>query len=382
MASDIRSYLKLNNYITSDGTLTEQYRNDAAHNALKPIPEGFGLTQYTESIFKLVRGIFDETALEGMIDDGKKTKLEINALNDNFKKFQNLWNEINHKYAYKVSFDSDELIQKAVVKINEKLYVSELKYVVTVGEQRRVMDESQVKAGNSFGSTKTRSQTIRGRGSDGIKYDLIGKIAEATTLTRKTIVKILTQISFDKFEMFKINPEEFISKVSKLINDEKATTVVDHITYNQLEGTYDSTIFTDNQTKIDYSKAFKANKHIQDYVVTDGYAEDSVERKMAKDLDEADEVCVYAKLPRTFQIPTPMGNYAPDWAISFKEVSVKHIYFIAETKGTMDSMELRKIEEAKINCAKKLFNAISTSKVRYHDVTTYQKLLDVMETID
>ena len=127
---------------------------------------------------------------------------------------------------------------------------------------------------------------------------------------------------------------------------------------------------------------FKANKHIQDYVVTDGIAENSVERKFAEDLDKAEEVCVYAKLPRTFQIPTPVGNYAPDWAIAFNEGSVKHIYFVAETKGTMESLELRPIEQAKIKCAKKLFNELSTNEVRFHDVASYEDLLNVMKSIN
>lgn len=69
------------------------------------------------------------------------------------------------------------------------------------------------------------------------------------------------------------------------------------------------------------------------------FAEKSIERKFAEDLDAAEEVCVYAKLPRTFQIPTPVGNYSPDWAIAFYEGKVKHIFFVAETKGTMESLD-------------------------------------------
>ena len=106
------------------------------------------------------------------------------------------------------------------------------------------------------------------------------------------------------------------------------------------------------------------------------FAEKSIERKFAEDLDAAEEVCVYAKLPRTFQIPTPVGNYSPDWAIAFYEGKVKHIFFVAETKGTMESLELRPI-----SCAKKLFNEMSTSKVRYHDVDSYQNLLAVINSI-
>ena len=159
--------------------------------------------------------------------------------------------------------------------------------------------------------------------------------------------------------------------------------IVDHITYNKTEGEYDSDIFTGNQAKIDFDKAYKAQKAIQDYVVTDGSAEESIERKFAKELDVANEVCVYAKLPRSFQIPTPVGNYAPDWAIAFNEGSVKHIYFVAETKGSMESLELRGIEKAKTDCAKKLFDQLQLAgNVRYEVVDSYESLLDKMQSID
>ena len=383
MASDIRSYLKFNNYISADGTLTDEYRSDALNNTLQPIPEAAGLTKYTESIHKLIQGIYDERAINEMFEDANQSKVESNPLNDNFykKEFKKLWDYINHKYTYKVDFDSEELIKNSVKSIDTNLFVAELKYKVTIGEQRRVMDENQVKRGDSFGSAKTRSETIQNALTNGTKYDLVGKIVDSTTLTRKTIVKILSAIHPQKFEMFKTNPEEFITKISNLINEQKASMLVNHIAYNQTEGIYDSDIFTASQSKIDFNKAFKANKHIQDYVVTDGLAEKSVERRFAEDLDNAKEVCVYAKLPRTFQIPTPVGNYSPDWAIAFNEGAVKHIYFIAETKGTMESLELRPIEQAKIKCARKLFNELSTNEVRYHEVTSYEDLLNVMKTI-
>lgn len=178
-----------------------------------------------------------------------------------------------------------------------------------------------------------------------------------------------------------MNPKEFITKVIRLINEQKATMIVEHITYDQIAGEYDSTIFTAEKNSASIDKAFKDRKHIQDYVFTDGYAEKSVERRFAEDLDTADEVCVYAKLPRGFHIPTPVGNYSPDWAIAFYEGTVKHIYFIAETKGTMEILSLKPIEKAKISCARKLFNEISTENVKFHDVDSYQHMLDVMKSL-
>lgn len=210
---------------------------------------------------------------------------------------------------------------------------------------------------------------------------VIGKIAEGTVLTRRTVSAILQGIRVDKLYMFRNNPEEFISKVIRLINEQKATMIVEHISYDTIEGEYDSSIFTAEKATQSFDKAFLAKKAIQDYVFTDGSADKSIERKFAEDLDAAEEVCVYAKLPRTFQIPTPVGNYSPDWAIAFYEGTVKHIFFIAETKGTMESLELRPIEQAKISCAKKLFNEMSTSNVVYHDVDSYRSLLSIMNSI-
>lgn len=383
LASDIQSYLRFNGYVDKDNKLTENYFVDKENNSFRDMPEI--LAPYTESIHKLVQGIFDEKALDGIIDDANQPTVIDNALNDNFakKEFQTLWNYINHKYTYKVEFDSEELIKNSIAYINDKLFVAEMKYTVTIGEQRKTIDENQIKRGDSFGTTKTRTNSIISSGKDSTKYDLIGKIVNGTTLTRKTIVKILQGISAEKFYMFKLNPEEFISKVIKLINEQKANMIIDHVTYNQTDGTYDTDIFTANQSKADFSKAFEAKKAIQNYVFTDGMAEKSIERKFAEDLDNAEEVCVYAKLPRSFQIPTPVGNYAPDWAIAFNDgYGIKHIYFVAETKGTLDSLQLRPIEQAKIKCARKLFNELSTNKVRYYDVTSYQELLNVMKSID
>lgn len=158
--------------------------------------------------------------------------------------------------------------------------------------------------------------------------------------------------------------------------------IVEHISYNKLDETYDSDIFTKEKSSQPITKAYLSTKSIQDYVFTDGYAEESTEKKFAKALDAATEVCVYAKLPRSFQIPTPVGNYSPDWAIAFNKGMVKHIFFVAETKGSMNSMELKPVEQAKIDCAKQLFNKMDGSNVRYHNVTDYQTLLDVLKSLD
>lgn len=380
-ANAIEFYLIQNGYVDMKRKVTDKYRQDIKSGTVAELPDE--LKPMTDGIHSLIQAVYDDSVLKDMFTDGHETKVKDNPLNENFakKEFQALWKQINHKYAYTVEFDSKELIEKAIDHIDEKLFVSELQYTTTIGRQKDEMNEYEVERGASFVGEKTRTKTLKHVETSQIKYDLIGKVAEGTTLTRKTVSAILQGIRMDKMYMFKNNPEEFISKVIRLINEQKATMIVEHISYDTIEGEYDSTIFTAEKNTQSFDKAFLAKKAIQDYVFTDGSAEKSIERKFAEDLDRADEVCVYAKLPRTFQIPTPVGNYSPDWAIAFYEDKVKHIFFIAETKGTMESLELRPIEQAKISCAKKLFNEMSNSKVVYHDVDSYQSLLNIMNSI-
>ena len=333
-------------------------------------------------IHQLVQAIFDESILKQMTEDGNAPKVRENPLNaENFGKFQPMWSCINHKYAYKVkSLDSDTLIQEAIAHINKNLSVTELKYIATTGQQQASMDQYSLERGESFESVSSSTQTLQHSSVGQIPYDLIGKIVEGTALTRRTVATILKGIRLDAFCGFKKNPEEFISKVIKLIEEKKSALVVAGIEYHEIEGTYGDKIFTSERPPQSFEKAFRAKKHIQDYVFTDGLAEKSIERTFAEDLDKATEVCVYAKLPRSYQIPTPVGNYTPDWAILFHEGSVKYIYFVAETKGSTDPSQIRPIEKAKIDCAQKLFNEISTSQVRYAHVNSYQGVLDAVNS--
>ena len=380
-ANAIEFYLIQNGYVDMKRRVTDKYRQDINLGMAAELPDE--LKPMAEGIHLLIQSVYDDSVLDNMFTDGHGTKVKENPLNENFakKEFQALWREINHKYAYTVKFDSNELIKKAVAHINNKLFVSELQYTTTIGRQKSEMNEYEVSRGDSFVRESSGTYTLKHVETSQIKYDLIGKVAEGTVLTRRTVSAILQGIRWDKLYMFRNNPEEFISKVIRLINEQKATVIVEHISYDTIEGEYDSSIFTAEKDMQSFDKAFLAKKAIQDYVFTDGSAEKSIERKFAEDLDAAKEVCVYAKLPRTFHIPTPVGNYSPDWAIAFHEGTVKHIFFIAETKGTLESLELRPIEQAKISCAKKLFNEMSTSSVKYHDVDSYQSLLNIMNSL-
>ena len=378
----IYNYLVRNDYVDDDGHITDKYREDREANTLAPLTES--IAELGAAVHALVAGIFDPHALDGMIQDGNETKVSDNPLNDNFYKaeFKRLWNLIQHKYAYTVEFDGEELARKAIVHIDDKMFVTRLQYTVTTGQQESDFTAAKLKSGAGFVAEKSRTYTLDGGAGTAVKYDVIGKIAAGAKLTRRTAAKIVAGVRPTVFAMLQNNPEEFIAKAIRLINEEKAAMIVEEITYNRTEGVYDSAIFTAEKNS-DFSRAYHAKKNVQSYLFADGYAKDgkSVERRMAEKMDTADEVCVYAKLPKGFHIPTPVGNYSPDWAIAFNKGMVKHIFFIAETKGTMESLKLKPIEQAKIKCAKKLFAHLSDDDVVYHEVDSYQSLLDIMEKL-
>lgn len=373
-AKSIYKYLIKNDYLNDDDTVADLFKNDENTGTLAPLPEE--LKPMQAGIVKLIKSVFDPNVLNELFKDARGTKIPDNPLNDNFykKEFQVLWNAISPKYVYKVDFDSNELIKKASAYINVHLNVRELQYVIRKGEQKDMMTQDGIEEKDSFTITSSENRKL-GRKSSSTTYDLVGRLSKATSLTRRTVVAILKGLDLATFDMFKLNPEDFIAQVSKFINYQKATMIVEHISYSEAQGVapYDSSIFTAEKVDRDLVKAYVGTKSIQKYMFLDG----KVEEDFAKEMDIPDnEVYIYAKLPRGFQIPTPMGNYAPDWAIVFQQDKVKHIFFVAETKGTLDSEELRGIEDGKISCAKKLFSSIRTRDIHYEHVSTYQDLID------
>lgn len=376
MAKQIYRYLLKNDYTDDTDQVTEEYHTAKANGELAKLPED--LAPYADQIFTLVDSVFSDAMLPKPEDDrGPKT----NPLNDNFKKkeFQELWNRINRKSVYRVEFDSSELVRKCIAVLDKDLKITPLQYTIQSGIQGATLTDAQLKVGKGFAINETATEAHNASVHSMVKYDLLGKLAENTQLTRKTIAEILAGISATAFGQFKTNPEHFISEATRLIKEQKATVIIERLSYDETTEIYDTEIFTSAQTKQDFTRAGeKLKNHIYDYAITDS----KVERDFVTELDTSKEVVVYAKLPRGFLIPTPVGDYNPDWAISFKEGSVKHVYFVAETKGTMSSMQLRALEEMKIDCARKFFDNLNTrlspENVKYDVVTDYGKLLEIV----
>ena len=370
MASAIHFDLIVNGYINKIGELTDKYYADKANGDVKIADEA---KDYSDDVIRIIDSIYDSNAYKPENARSNNVELHVDEEKLNSKEFKALWSNINSKSVYVVDFDTDELVKKSVASLDSKLRVAKIAFRVETGSMNSIKSKDDLKAGSSFTKSETDSYAISASANSNVKYDLIGKLVDETGLTRKTVIAILQGIKKNVFDQFKDNPEEFISKAAQLINDQKATAIVEHITYNIRDEKYDTDIFTEPTIKGKLGvNAKKVNKHLYDYVVVDS----SNEMQFATDLDTDKNVAVYAKLPKGFYIPTPVGRYNPDWAIAFYEGDIKHIYFIAETKGSMNSMQLRLVEETKIHCAREHFKAISGDKVIYDVVDSYKSLME------
>lgn len=398
MAKQIHKYLTRNDYIDDNDHIAPKYHQDKANGELVALPEE--LQPYTAQITKLIDSIFDPKATDGMTEDANKHLTNhINSKNLERKEFQDLWNKINHKAIYQIQIDSNKLITDSVKQIDkvdkdrDGKFVPILSYKLAESSMKDEVSFDELKSKEAFGkmTSKTENSTLSIHSQ--VQYDLIGNIAENTNLTRKTIAIILggnkkseddpdfvKGINKTVFSQFKLNPEAFIREISRIINEQQASMVIQGLKYNPLkEGYPENDIFVSNENIP--LKSFKADRHIWDYVVTDS----DNERKFVEELDGADEVIVYAKLPDRFQIPTPFGNYNPDWAIAFDKDKVRQVYFVAETKGSMDDADLRDKEKRKIESAKKFFTTLNEENqslgdaVKYAVVDSFSSLMSLVK---
>ena len=359
-------------YVDDNGALTAQYFEDKRNDRL----DFEKANDWREGIIAALDTVFDPAAVRP--ENGRKPKLA-KLQKDNFakKEFQNLWKRINRRTYYQVSFETSGLVKKAIEELDEKLRVTEIRIVVEGGSMDEIRDKESLEAGVAMNQGDVRTIHVTEAVGKEVTYDLIGQLVTATGLTRKTIVEILKGIKPETFSMFKMNPEEFIIKTGLIINDCKALAVIQSITYEKLNDEFSTDIFTVDALRGKLGiNAIESKKSLYDLVVLDSMG---VEKNFAESLEREDDVVVYTKLPRGFYINTPMGKYNPDWAVAFREGSVKHVYFVAETKGNdLQGSHLRGIEGSKIACARKHFAAISENGYIYDVVTDYQALYDAV----
>jgi type III restriction enzyme len=369
----IERYLIKNDYVDLDGKISSEYHAAKEEGTIAPLPEE--LQPIAQQVFVLVDSVYSDVMLPSLENEYNQKP---NPLNDNLKKkeFIALWENINQKAVYTVHFDSAELIDNAANALDKELKVRELQYQVIEGEMADDISDEKIKDGGAFKVKDSSIVTSDMSVHSAIAYDLIGKLAGETKLTRRTIGEILKKVSDKTFFKYRKNPEEFIRNAGRLINEQKATTVIEHLSYDKTQDKHHlEDIFTLESKTYDSKRLQEVNKHVYDFLITDSKGE----KEFAEQLDVASEVVVYAKLPSSFFIPTPVGEYNPDWAIAFEEGKVKHIYFIAETKGSMSTMQLRKIEDIKIECARKFFDKVTSEKVKYDVVDSFDALMELVK---
>ncbi len=354
------------------GILTDKYYEDKNNQNVKIAEE---VNNYKDSIIEILDSIYDSKSMQP--DNARKNNVELKVDESKLAmpEFKKLWEKINSKSVYVVDFDTDELIKKSINALNKQLHVNKIFIEIVKGGLSDIKSKEDLQNAAAFKKTDSKLYEMKELSNGNIKYDLIGKIVEQTGLTRIAVVNILKGIEKVVFDQFKINPEDFIIKASNIINEQKATVIIEHITYNKINEVFDTSIFTEPTLKGQLGlNAVETNKNLYNYVITDS----NIEKDFAKNLDASTEVAVYVKLPSGFFINTPVGKYNPDWAIAFNEGKIKHIYFVAETKGDMSTLQLKDIEIAKIHCAKEHFNKISGDNIVYEVVDNYESLLNIV----
>ncbi|MDR0979654.1 MAG: DEAD/DEAH box helicase family protein [Candidatus Nomurabacteria bacterium] len=351
------------NYYNLTPELKDEKITEILPDNLKPAVGG---------VINLINSVYDPKKNPIVSDARKPVELYLDKEKYASNTFKELWGNINHKTVYEVKFDESELIEKCVKAIDERLFVTKTTAIIDTGGLQVKEDDINMR------KYKSSTENIVSATNSEISFDLIGEISERVDLTRISTAEILTRIHQDKFALYTSNPEEFIHNAADLIAGEKAATVVEHITYNVINETWDSEdIFVNDTEKGQYGiNVIDAKRHLYDKLRYDS----NIEKTLAENMDVSDKIELYIKLPKKFYITTPMGKYNPDWAIAIKDGDVKHIYFVAETKGKEGGLasaafHTTEIEKAKIACAKKHFATISEGKVKYDVISTYEDLI-------
>ena len=354
----LQHYLLDKGYINTQGKIQDALKIALKDNTFK-VPEEFASIQENiiQSIKKVAGGLNIKDA-----SDKKLVTLDKQILLG--EDFQALWNEIKYKTTYRVNFDVRALVDTCAQKIADELTFGKIKYVYSKAKNKitRVgveIDESSII--EKFSDAEVVQYQLP---------DIVTYLQNETKLTRKNIVDIL--IKSGKLESFKNNPQKFIDGVIAIIRKTMSIFIVDGIKYHKIgdEFYYAQECFEDKEL-YGYLKSNmyenRKNKSIYDYTVYDS----DIEKSFAKSFNENENVKLFTKLPSWFKINTPLGGYNPDWAVLIEKDNEEKLYFVVESKGSLYTDDLRDTEEAKIHCAKKHFNEIS-SKAKLVVSNTFQ----------
>jgi type III restriction enzyme len=233
LANQIYRYLTENDYTDEKDRITQTYHDAKKTETLAELPEE--LVPYAEQVFKLIDSVFSDAQVPEIDDDRRLTSNPLNS-NCHKKEFQDRWSGINRKPVCCVHFDTKELVEKCIRVLDRDLRVTRVQYTVNRGEQRDVASYDEIKQEDGFVLRETHTEAEKQSMHSAVKYDLVGTISTGTQLTRQTIATILQGVSQPVFEQFRVNPEDFISKATILIEKQRTITIDEHVVYDMVDG--------------------------------------------------------------------------------------------------------------------------------------------------
>lgn len=365
-------WLVQNGYIDHLDHIQPAWHQAQESGRVAALPEE--LKPHAEQYIAMVNMVFDEAALRTMVGNARKMVLpEVRRRNLEKQAFLELWNRINRKAVYFTDFDTDRLVKSAVARLDSSLSVDQMRIVVTGAELATGLGVEDVRSRTGFRDEKSKFEYQEESVDSAVRFDLIGQLASLSRLTRATAGKILTGISPKTFALFGQNPEMFLRKAADLIRREKVALAIESLRYEKTDQTYDISIFETDRHEIPFDDALETSNHVYNYVAVDS----KNERNFASQLEAAEDVIVYAKLPRGFTIPTPGGSYNPDWAIALESKGHRQIYFVAETKADSSEEQLRLAELQSIDSAECYFRDVA-SDVTFKKIDGFDELLNAI----
>jgi type III restriction enzyme len=342
----IWTHLKDAGYVDARGKVQDVLRKALKDGTLQ-LPEPF--TAYLPQVKEILRKLAGKLDIKNA-DDRKTIRTRQAVLHS--EEFQALWNRIKHKTTYRVQFDNEKLVVECSRAIQEcppitKTRVQIRKADLAIGRGGVLSEETAVAA------------PITIEEPDIELPDLLTDLQDKTQLTRRSLVRILTDSG--RLDDFKRNPQQFIELAAESINRTKRLALVDGIKYQRIgdEHYYAQELFEQEELTGYLKNMLEANKSVYEHVV---YDSSGVERTFAEQLEKNEAVKVYAKLPDWFKVPTPLGTYNPDWAVLVEKDGAERLYFVVETKSSLFTDDLRGKESAKIECGKAHFKALAVGE--------------------
>ena len=261
--------------------------------------------------------------------------------------FQELWKKIKHKTLFRVKIDTEELIQKCVKDFQTVPEIPGMR-LVTKTADIDIEKTGVISAVNEFQSQDIQDVSMS-------VPNIAAAISEQTLIPRRVVLEIIKKSGRGR-EMIR-NPQMFIQKLSEVITNSCCQLDIEGISYQRLAGEdyYVQEVFDAGELMANLDKTVKVEKSLYDYIV---YDSSTVEKPFAVALDNDPDVKLFFKIPERFKIQTPIGTYNPDWAVYLTKNGEEKLYFVLETKGSTNMLDLRVREQLKIYCGQKHFEAL------------------------